>query len=204
MKERDEDDVVEDEAELERETKDGGDEDDELTVVEPEIQKNCTNDVEHQELGDQTGPLEPEKDETSANERESSAVNVENVPESDQTFRDDVWSSAETTDEPEASAETLLSTAELESPVLHSQFSNASMSPVEKEEEPEPNKLDVSGEPQEVSSEKLEGVSELQVLESPTKNQQEWLRIDLGSPSPLHGKGHWLLEAPKSRPRPSH
>ncbi len=53
VKERDEDDVVEDEAELERETKDGGDEDDELTVVEPEIQKNCTNDVEHQELGDQ-------------------------------------------------------------------------------------------------------------------------------------------------------
>ncbi len=154
VKERDEvdEDVVEDEAELERETKDGGDEDDELTVVEPEIQKNCTNDVEHQELGDQTGPLEPEND-----ERESSAVNAENVPESDPTVRNGVWSSAETTDEPEASAEKLLSTTSpvLESPVLHSPFSNASMSPVEQ--------LDVSGEPQEVS------VSELQDLESSTE-----------------------------------
>ncbi|XP_058653286.1 CRACD-like protein isoform X2 [Onychostoma macrolepis] len=183
VKERDEDEVdeddVEDEAELERETKDGGDEDDELTVVEPEIQKNCTNDVEPQELGDQTGPLEPEKDETSADERESSAVNVENVPESDLTARDDVWSSVETTDEPEASAEMLLSTVSpvLESPVLHSQFSNASMSPVEQEEEPETNKLDVSDEPQEVSSEKLEGVSEQQVLESSTKEPMRMVEV---------------------------
>lgn len=183
VKERDEDevdeDVVEDEAELERETKDCGDEDDELTVVEPEIQKNCTNDVEHQVLGDQTGPLEPEEDEISADERESSVVNVENVPESDPTVRDDVWSSAETTDEPEASAETLLSTESpvLESPVLHSQFSSASMSPVEQEEEPEPNKLDVSGEPQEASSEKLEGVSEQQVLESYTKEPTRMVEV---------------------------
>uniref|UniRef100_A0A8C2CZI7 Zgc:66433 n=1 Tax=Cyprinus carpio TaxID=7962 RepID=A0A8C2CZI7_CYPCA len=165
VKEQDED-VVEDEAE------DGGDEDDELTVVEPEMQKNCSNDVEHQEVGGQTGSLEPEKDETSADERESSAVNTENVPESDPTVRDDVWSSAETTDEPEASAETLLSTVSpvLESPVLHSRFSSASMSPVEQEE-------DVSGEPQEVSSGKLEGVSEQQVLEPPTKEPMRMLEV---------------------------
>ncbi len=152
VKERDEvdEDVVEDEAELERETKDGGDEDDELTVVEPEIQKNCTNDVEHQELGDQTCPLEPEND-----ERESSAVNAENVPESDPTVRNGVWSSAEK----------LLSTASpvLESPVLHPPFSNASMSPVEQ--------LDVSGEPQEVS------VSELQDLESSTEEPSRMVEV---------------------------
>uniref|UniRef100_A0A673JX65 DUF4592 domain-containing protein n=1 Tax=Sinocyclocheilus rhinocerous TaxID=307959 RepID=A0A673JX65_9TELE len=162
VKERDEDevdeDVVEDEAE------DGGDEDDELTVVEPEMQKNCTN-----EVGGQTGSLEPEKEETSADESESSAVNVENVPESDPKVRDDVW----------RSAEMLLSTVSpvLESPVLHSQFSSASMSPVEQEEEPESNKLDVSGEPQEVSSEKPEGVSEQQVLEPPTKEPTRMLEV---------------------------
>ncbi|XP_016131908.1 uncharacterized protein KIAA1211-like isoform X3 [Sinocyclocheilus grahami] len=162
VKEQDEDevdeDVVEDEAE------DGGDEDDELTVEEPEMQKNCTN-----EVGGQTGSLEPEKDETSADESESSAVNVENVPESDPKVRDDVWSSAET----------LLSTVSpvLESPVLHFNFSSASMSSVEQEEEPESNKLDVSGEPQEVSSEKLEGVSEQQVLEPPTKEPTRMLEV---------------------------
>ncbi|KAL0176657.1 hypothetical protein M9458_028987, partial [Cirrhinus mrigala] len=181
VKEQDEDevdeDVVEEEAELERETKDAGDEDDELAVVEPEVHKESTNDVEHQEVEGQTGSPEPEKDATSDDQRESSTANVEIVPESDQTVRDDVWSSAETSDESEASeaptempVEVILSTVSpvLESPILPSQFSSASMSPVEQEEEPEPNKLDVSSEPQEVPSEKLEGVSE-QVLESPTK-----------------------------------
>ncbi|XP_016410874.1 A-kinase anchor protein 12-like isoform X1 [Sinocyclocheilus rhinocerous] len=173
--EQDED-AVEDEAEMETETKDAGDEDDELPVVEPEKREDSTNDVERQEVGGQTGSLEPEKDETSGDQRESSAVNVENIPESDPTVRDDVWSSSETSDEPEASdappetpVEVLLSTVApvLESPVLHSQ-----LSPVDQEEQPEPNKLDVSGEPQEVSSEKLEVVSEQQdqqVFESPTR-----------------------------------
>lgn len=180
VKEQDED-VVEDEAE------DGGDEDDELTVVEPEMQKNCSNDVEHQEVGGQTGSLEPEKEETSGDQRESSVIDVENIPESDPTVSDDVWSSSDTSDEPEASeappetpVEVFLSTVcpVLESPVLHSQFSDALMSPVEQEEEPEPNKLDVSGEPQEVSSEELEVVSEQQdqqVFESATR---EMMRIE--------------------------
>ncbi|XP_043113866.1 CRACD-like protein [Puntigrus tetrazona] len=153
LNEPDEDEVDEDVVELERETKE-----DELTVVEPEIEKNCTNDVQHQEAGDRTAPLEPEKEETSADERDS--VDTENVPESDPTVRDDVWSSAETSEEPEASAETLLSTV---NPVLHPQFCSASMSPVEQEEEPESNK---SGEPQETSTEK----PEQPVLESPTKD----------------------------------
>ncbi|XP_016096677.1 uncharacterized protein KIAA1211-like isoform X4 [Sinocyclocheilus grahami] len=173
--EQDED-AVEDEAEMETETKDAGEEDDELPVVEPEKREDSTNDVERQEVGGQTASLEPEKDETSCDQRESSAVNVENIPESDPTVRDDVWSSSETSDEPEASeappetpVEVLLSTVApvLESPVLHSQ-----LSPVDQEEQPEPNKLDVSGEPQEVSSEKLEVVSEQQdqqVFESPTR-----------------------------------
>uniref|UniRef100_A0A671NB95 DUF4592 domain-containing protein n=1 Tax=Sinocyclocheilus anshuiensis TaxID=1608454 RepID=A0A671NB95_9TELE len=173
--EQDED-AVEDEAEMETETKDAGDEDDELPVVEPEQREDSTYDVERQEVGGQTGSLEPEKDETSGDQRESSAVNVENIPESDPTVRDDVWSSSETSDEPEASeappetpVEVLLSTVApvLESPVLHSQ-----LSPVDQEEQPEPNKLDVSGEPQKVSSEKLEVVSEQQdqqVFESPTR-----------------------------------
>ncbi|XP_059372403.1 CRACD-like protein isoform X2 [Carassius carassius] len=170
-KERDED-VVEDEAELERQNKEGADEDDELTVVEPEMQKNCTNDVKHQEAGGGTGSLEPEKDETAADERESTAVNAENVPESTPTVRDDVWTSAETNDEPEALAETLLSTVSpvLESPLLHSQFSSPSVSPVEQEE-------DVSGEPQEVSSGKIQGASEQQVLETPTKEPMRMLEV---------------------------
>ncbi|XP_050958609.1 CRACD-like protein isoform X2 [Labeo rohita] len=169
VKEQDEDEVdedVEEEAELERETKDSGDEDDELAVVEPEVHQESTNDVEHQEVEGQRGSPEPEKDETSGDQRESSTVNVEIIPESDQTVRDDVWSSTETSEEPEAPLETpvevIVSTVSsvLESPILPSQFSSASMSPVEQEEEPEPNNLDESGEPQEVPSEKLEGVSE--------------------------------------------
>ncbi|XP_052429865.1 CRACD-like protein isoform X1 [Carassius gibelio] len=164
-KEPDED-VVEDEAELERENKEGADEDDESTVVEPEIQKNCANDVEHQEAGGRTGSLEPEKDETSADERESTAVDAENVPESTPTVRDDVWTSAETTGEPELSTVSPV----LESPLLHSQLSSASVSPVEQEE-------DVSGEPQEVSSGKIQGVSEQQVLETPTKEPMRILEV---------------------------
>ncbi|XP_051715604.1 CRACD-like protein isoform X3 [Ctenopharyngodon idella] len=178
--EGDEDDVKE-EAEIERETEDDGDDvekDDELTVVEPEKTENSTNDDELQEAGGQAGSPEPEEDEASGDERESVEINVENVPESDQTVRDDVWSSTETAEASESPTETpvevLLSTASpvLESPILHSQFSNASMSPLEQEEEAEPSEPDVSSEPQEVSSEKLEVVSEQQdqpVLESPTR-----------------------------------
>lgn len=180
VKERDED-VIEEEAEIERETKDGGDDvekDDELTVVEAEKTENSTNDVELQEAGGHTGSLEPEEDEASGDERESVEINVESIPESDQTVRDDVWSSTETADAseppPETPVEVLLSTVSpgLESPVLHCQFSNASMSPLEQEEEAEPTEPDVSSEPQEVSSEKLEVVSEQQdqpVVESPTR-----------------------------------
>lgn len=183
VKEGDEDDV-EEEAEIERETKDSGDDvekDDELTVVEPEKTENSTNDVELQEAGGQAGSLEPEKDEASGDERESEEINVENVSESDQIVRDDVWSSTETAEASEPPTETpvevLLSTASpvLESPILHSQFSNASMSPLEQEEEAEPSEPDVSSEPQEVSSEKLEVVSEQQdqpVLESPTRESK--------------------------------
>ncbi|KAL1261474.1 hypothetical protein QQF64_006739 [Cirrhinus molitorella] len=166
----DEDEVnVEEEAELERETKDAGVEDDESTVVESEEHKDSTNDVERLEVEGQTGSPEPEKDEASGDQRESSTVNVER-----DDVRDDVWSSTETSDETEASEvppETpvgvLLSTISpvLESPVLHPQFSSPSVSPVEQEEEPESNKLDVSGEPQEV--EQL--FSEQQVLESPVR-----------------------------------
>uniref|UniRef100_A0A8C1RNI2 Zgc:66433 n=2 Tax=Cyprinus carpio TaxID=7962 RepID=A0A8C1RNI2_CYPCA len=179
--EQDED-AVEDEDEMETETEEAGDEDDELTVVAPEKREDSTNDVRGQ-----TGSLEPEKEETSGDQRESSAIDVENIPESDPTVSDDVWSSSDTSDEPEASeappetpVEVFLSTVcpVLESPVLHSQFSGALMSPVEQEEEPEPNKLDVSGEPQEVSSEELEVVSEQQdqqVFESATR---EMMRIE--------------------------
>ncbi|XP_042626456.1 CRACD-like protein [Cyprinus carpio] len=179
--EQDED-AVEDEDEMETETEDAGDEDDELTVVAPEKREDSTNDVRGQ-----TGSLEPEKEETSGDQRESSVIDVENIPESDPTVSDDVWSSSDTSDEPEASeappetpVEVFLSTVcpVLESPVLHSQFSDALMSPVEQEEEPEPNKLDVSGEPQEVSSEELEVVSEQQdqqVFESATR---EMMRIE--------------------------
>ncbi|ROL47201.1 hypothetical protein DPX16_18999 [Anabarilius grahami] len=174
------DDVIEEEAEIERETKDGGDDvekDDELTVVEAEKTENSTNDVELQEAGETDG-LEPEKDEASGDVRESVEINVESVPESDQTVRDDVWSSTETADAseppPETPVEVLLSTVSpgLESPVLHCQFYNASMSPLEQEEEAEPTEPDGSSEPQEVSSEKLEVVSEQQdqpVVESPTR-----------------------------------
>ncbi|KTF87790.1 hypothetical protein cypCar_00030607 [Cyprinus carpio] len=179
--EQDED-AVEDEDEMETETEDARDEDDELTVVAPEKREDSTNDVRGQ-----TGSLEPEKEETSGDQRESSVIDVENIPESDPTVSDDVWSSSDTSDEPEASeappetpVEVFLSTVcpVLESPVLHSQFSDALMSPVEQEEEPEPNKLDVSGEPQEVSSEELEVVSEQQdqqVFESATR---EMMRIE--------------------------
>ncbi|XP_052471663.1 CRACD-like protein isoform X1 [Carassius gibelio] len=161
--EQDED-AVEDEAEMEIESQDAGDEDDEMTAVEPEKREDSTDDV-----GGQTDSLEPEKEETSGDQRESA---VENVPESDPTVRDD-----EVSDEPEASeappVEVFLSTVcpVLESPLLHSQFSDALMSPVEQEEEPESDMLDVSGEPQDVSSEDLEVVSEQQdqqVFESPT------------------------------------
>ncbi|XP_048032700.1 CRACD-like protein isoform X2 [Megalobrama amblycephala] len=175
VKERDED-VIEEVAEIERETKDGGDDvekDDELTVLEAEKTENSTN-VELQEAGGHAGSLEPEN-EASGDERESVEINVESIPESDQTVRDDVWSSTETADAseppPETPVEVLLSPG-LESPVLHCQFFNASMSPLEQEEEAEPTEPDVSSEPQEVSSEKLEVVSEQQdqpVVESPTR-----------------------------------
>ncbi|XP_073676532.1 uncharacterized protein [Garra rufa] len=168
--------VVEEEAELERETKDAGDEDDELTVVEPETLKDYTNDVERQEVEGQTRSPEPETDEASGDQRESSTVNVENILESDQAVRDDVWSSTEASDEPEASevpletpVEVLLSAVSpvLESSVLHSQFSSPSVSPVEQEEEPEPNKLEVPGEPQEV--EVVSEQKDQHVLESPVR-----------------------------------
>ncbi|XP_056093620.1 CRACD-like protein isoform X2 [Rhinichthys klamathensis goyatoka] len=163
VKERDEDevheDVVEEEAELERETKDGGDGVEKEEAVEPEKPESSAND-EPQGAGGQR------QDETSVDHRELVEVSVENVSESDQTVRDDIWSSTETTED----SEVLLSTA-LESPILHSQFSNASMCPLEQEEEAESGEPDVSTEPQEESSEKREVVSEHQdqpVLESPT------------------------------------
>ncbi|XP_059378092.1 CRACD-like protein isoform X2 [Carassius carassius] len=136
--EQDED-AVEDEAEMETESKDAGDEDDEMMAVEPEKREDSTNDV-----GGQTDSLEPEKEETSGDQRESAAINVENVPESDPTVRDD-----EASDEPEAS----------EAPPVEVFLSTSDM-------------LDVSDEPQEVSSEELEVVSEQQdqqVFESPTR-----------------------------------
>lgn len=166
VRERDEDemreDVVEEEAELEIETKDGGNDVEEDDEVEPENTESPMDD-EPQEAGGQTCSLDPE---TSVDDRESVEINVENVSESDQTVRDDIWSSTETT-------EVLLPTVSpaLESPVLHSQFSNASMSSLELEEEAESSEPDVSSEPQEESSEKREVVSEhqdLPVLESPT------------------------------------
>lgn len=162
VKERGED-VVEDEAELERETKDGGDDVEIDDEVEPEKTESSTND-EPQEAGGQR------QDETSVDDRESVEVNIENVSESDQTVRDEIWSSTETTE----ASEVLLSTVSpaLESPTLHSQFSNASMSPLEQEEEAESIEPDVSTEPQEESSVKREVVSEHQdqtvLLESPT------------------------------------
>lgn len=165
VKERDEDevreDVVEEEADLERETKDGGDDVEKDDEVEPEKTESSTND-EPQEAGG------PRRDETSVGDGESVEVNVESVSESDQTVRDDIWSSTETAE----ASEVLLSSASLalESPTLHSQFSDASMSPLEQEEEAESSEPDVSTEPQEESSEKREVVSEHQdqpVLESP-------------------------------------
>ncbi|CAM4611861.1 unnamed protein product [Leuciscus chuanchicus] len=166
VKERDEDegheDVVEEEAELERETKDGGDDVEKDDEVEPKKTESSTND-EPQEAGGQR------QDETSVDDGESVEVNVENVSESDQTVRDDIWSSTETAE----ASEVLLSTVSpaLESPTLLSQFSNSSMSPLEQEEEAESSEPDVSTEPLEESSEKREVVSEHQdqpVHESPT------------------------------------
>ncbi|KAK7138339.1 hypothetical protein R3I94_013834 [Phoxinus phoxinus] len=158
VKERDEDevheDVVEEEDELEGETKDGGDDVEKDDEVEPEKTESPTND-EPQEAEGQN------QDEASVDDRESVEVNVENVSESDRTVRDDIRSSTETTE----ASEVLLSTPE--SPILHSQFSNASLSPLEQESD-EP---DVSTEPQEESSETREAVSEHEgqpVLESPT------------------------------------
>ncbi|XP_067313990.1 CRACD-like protein isoform X2 [Pseudorasbora parva] len=180
LKERDED-VVEEEAEFEGETKDGAEDvekDDELAVVETEKTEGSMNDVEPEEAGGQTGSQEPEKDETSGDERELAEINVENIPESDQTVRDGVWSTTETVEASEPPPETLvkllISTVSpvLESPVLHSKFFNASMSPPKEEDKAEPSEPDVSSQPQEVSSEKLGVVSEQQdqpVFESPTR-----------------------------------
>ncbi|XP_077091882.1 uncharacterized protein LOC143744342 isoform X2 [Siphateles boraxobius] len=156
--ERDEDevheDVVEEEADMERETKDSGDDVETDDEVEPEKTESSTND-EPQEAGGQR------QDESSGDDRESVEVNVENISESDQTVRDDIWSSTETTED----SEVLLSTVSpaLESPTLLSQSSNASMSPLEQEEDAESSEPDVS--------EKHEFVSEHEdqpVLESPT------------------------------------
>ncbi|KAG1926417.1 CRACD-like protein isoform X2 [Pimephales promelas] len=168
VQERDEDevheDVVEEEAELERETRDSGDDVEKDDEVEPEKTESSAND-QPQGAGGQR------RDETSVDHRESVEVNFENVSESDQTVRDDIWSSTETTED----SEVLLSAMSpaLESPILHFQFSNALMCPLEQEEES--SEPDVSTEPQEESSEKPVAVSEHQdqpVLESPTGEQR--------------------------------
>ncbi|XP_056328088.1 CRACD-like protein isoform X2 [Danio aesculapii] len=181
-----ESDVTEDEAELEMQDGgvdgedvdnrdsgndgDGGDdEDDKLTKVEPEKSEDSINDVEPQE--DELSSPEPENHEASDDERDLVVLNVENVPESDHTDRDDVWRSTQTSDEPEASDSSpveVLVSPQQESPILQAQFSNSSMSSLEKEEDPKPNKLEESGEPQGMSSEEAEVVvSEQQVLELP-------------------------------------
>ncbi|XP_051504988.1 titin-like isoform X2 [Myxocyprinus asiaticus] len=180
VKEKDEDkieeDVVEETAELESATKVGGDEDEkdnELTVVELERKDK---DGESKGIKGQMGPLEPEKDKTFGGKRDSKTINVENFAASDQTIRANALNSKETPDEPEELPVDVLSSSVshvLESPILPSRFSNTSMYPPEKEEDSEPNKLQVvSSRPQEVSSEKLEVVSDQQELPESPKEQQ--------------------------------
>ncbi|XP_051513551.1 acrosomal protein KIAA1210-like isoform X3 [Myxocyprinus asiaticus] len=183
LKERDEDKeeeaVVEEKAELERATKVGGDEDekDDLTVVELERKDKATTVGESQDIRGQTGPLEQEKDKSSGDKRDSTTTDVENFAASGQTVRASALNSKGTPDElEEQPVEVLFSNLShvLESPILPSLFSNTTMHTPEKEVEPEPNKLQVvSSTPQEVSSEKLEVVSDQQVFpDSPPKKQQ--------------------------------
>lgn len=148
---------------------DGDDGDCKLAEVEPEKSEDSTNDVEPQEV--EPSSPKPENSDTSDDDRDLVVLNVENVPESDPTDKDDVRRSTETSDEPEASESSpveILVSPQPESPILQFRFSKSSMSSPEKEEDPVSIKLEESGEPQEASLEEAEVVvSEQQVLVLP-------------------------------------
>ncbi|XP_052010429.1 acrosomal protein KIAA1210-like isoform X2 [Xyrauchen texanus] len=175
---KEEESVVEEKAELERATKVGEDEDekDDLMVVELERKDKATNVGESQDIRGQMGPLELEKEETSGNKRDSMTIDVEHFATSDQTVRANALNSKGTPDEfEEQPVEVFFSTLShvLESPIIPSQFSNTTMHTPEKEVEPAPNKQQVaSSRPQEVSSEKLEVVSDQQEFPDSPKKQQ--------------------------------